>query len=519
MNKKHSYTGGYIVKNNIFSKMIVFSFISIISLDAVNVLAQNPGSPSIIQLIAEGTPEQIQSMISGGANINEQNALGWTPLHAAVNFGKAEIVNILLANNANLNIQDSAGKTPLYMAVESGQKEMVQLLISKRPELNITANNGQNALSLAQTVGLSSIASALQQNGAAMPAPQNVLNPDSFVNNRRGRGGDPQNGQMPGNTGFRRGLGRGNLNPDLNPVPNPVTENPDQPVNSDIVAIQPEVMDVNNVTLDPNEVKGRLQKYDGLEKAVQTVANSSRIGMRQWLITEEDNRSRLITAERSQIEDELAFIKKIADEEKAKKTSEAVDKLLSSARERFLIAAREVRSSTDSQDKQSKSTTTSSRRSTRGTTSTTTSRSTRRGTTSAATGSSATSTTASATKPKETNYKPEVQSEVDTWMNANVTGTTGRLNLMNSIYDRTISELNSIKKIAAEEKAEKTIAAIDGLIVARHDRYDVARKELNKQAQQAPESMPNEMPVDFGIRGQAPDTTMPTPAPGARRGR
>jgi hypothetical protein len=487
-----------------FSRVFIVSFFSIICISTAIVNARNFDAPSLVQVIPEAPIEQIQGMIANGANVNEKNSLGWTPLHAAVNFAKIDIVRSLLDKQADVNAQDNAGKTPLYMAVESGQMEMVKLLINAKANLDITANNGQNALSLAQAIGLNKIAAELEQNGANMPAPQETANQETQENpnSRRGRGNNPQPGQMPGNMGPRRGLRGNQINSNLNnPEINPVAENPEQPGNVDTGEVQSVLDNANNITLDPNEVKARLQKFDGLEKAVQTVANSSRIGMRQWSITDEDNKARLITAERSQFEDELAFIKKTAEEEKAKKTSEAVDKLLSDKKERYIIAAREVKNQTDLQARQNRATSTASRRSTRGTTATT--RSTRRGAAPTVTGVPTTGTT---TQTKETNYSPEVQGEVDIWLNATVTNITGRLSLMDTVNEETYSELNSLKLIASEEKAEKTEAAIDGLISARQQRYDAVKKELEKlNQQQGTTMMPVEIPGPTGIRGQMPE--------------
>ncbi len=102
---------------------------------------------------------------------------------------------------------------------------------------------------------------------------------------------------------------------------------------------------------------------------------------------------------------------------------------------------------------------------------------------------------------------------MDTWTNGNVTTVAGRLTLMDNVSNRIISEINSLKKIAAEENAPKTEAAIDGLIVARQQRYDAMRKELEKLNQQGTITQP----ADTGV--PMPETTVPPTTTRGRRTR
>lgn len=53
----------------------------------------------------------------------------WTPLHAAVHSGNAEVVQQLLAKSACVAAADRRGRTPLGLAVTEGSSEIAQLLV------------------------------------------------------------------------------------------------------------------------------------------------------------------------------------------------------------------------------------------------------------------------------------------------------------------------------------------------------------------------------------------------------
>jgi hypothetical protein len=455
---------------------LLFSLICIFSLNVIN--AQEASGPSLVQAIAESPIDQIKSMISGGANVNEKNSLGWTPLHAAVRFANIEAVKLLLESNADINAKDNSGQTPLYAAVETGQKELVDLLISKKADVNITNSNNENALSLARMVGLKTIEDVLVKNNAVLPVPiiQNQAAPNQEApGNRMGMPGQ-------GMRGNRMGGPRGN---GMNNAMNPENVNPQGDNNTEMPEILQNMNDSNSIALDPNEVKERIQKYPDFEKAVADIVSGNRNVERQWTRIDEDNRTLLVSATRRQFESEMEFVKKVAIEEKALKTSEAVTKLIESRKDKFASITREVRDELNQQEKQSstRTTTTSSRRSTNRTTTTTTTRSNRRGGNTANETQSNADARGASTKEQARKYAPEVQSEIDNWLNADVLNISGRMEIMSTVNDSMTTEINSVKTIATGEKAEKTIAAIDVLLVERQKCYDNSRKALEKEMQ------------------------------------
>ena len=299
---------------------------------------------------------------------------------------------------------------------------------------------------------------------------------------------------------------------------------PDQPVNIDMPAVEDFSNKAINLNLDPNEVKARLQKYEGLEKEVADVADNSRIGMRQWDRIDQDNRALLLSAVRRQYQAELEFIKKTADGEKAKKTSETADSLLTTRRERLTKINREVSDQISLLERQNRGTTATSRRGGRTTTTArATTRSARRGTTTTPEMQPNINMPNTAVQPQESKYDTETQGEVDIWLNATVQNNiSGRIEFMNTMNNMVISEISSLKPIATEENAEKTVAAIDGILIARQQRFSDKQTELQKFLQQQQGTQPiyeiaPVMPNTDSTGQNMPNTTIPTRG-GTRRG-
>jgi hypothetical protein len=118
-------------------------------------------------------------------------------------------------------------------------------------------------------------------------------------------------------------------------------------------------------------------------------------------------------------------------------------------------------------------------------------------------------------QPQESKYDPETQSELDIWLNASVENINGRIEFMNTMNDMVFAEISSLKPIATQENAQKTIAAIDGLLVARQQRFGELQTELERlqQQQQGTQTLYDTIAPNTDTTGQ--DTMTPR----GRRGR
>jgi len=71
----------------------------------------------------------IEALLAAGADVNDANDRGWTPLHAAAYSNQPEIAALLLAKGAALDAEaHGAGGTPLIAALFWGHREVADLL-------------------------------------------------------------------------------------------------------------------------------------------------------------------------------------------------------------------------------------------------------------------------------------------------------------------------------------------------------------------------------------------------------
>ena len=80
----------------------------------------------------------------------EEEKPGVTPLHiASGRINEPEIVDLLVMYGANVNAQDAEGFTPLHMAAIHGNLKIVKKLVDLDADVNIITTDGKNAAELA----------------------------------------------------------------------------------------------------------------------------------------------------------------------------------------------------------------------------------------------------------------------------------------------------------------------------------------------------------------------------------
>lgn len=424
---------------------------------------------TIYQAAVDGDVDRVKALLAEGGDVNEKDPrMGYAPLHSAARNGRKAVVELLLEKGADINAKEKGGRTALCLAVEygrlaAGQKEVIELLLAKGADINATSGRGENALSLAQKKGNTEIEKLLLAKGATGPVVQNAYEDEYY--------GDE--GMSPGGRG-----GRGPATP---------------AVEVDLLA-------------DPTEIQTRIKTFDGLEKGIVDLAKKSATEMKYWGPSRNDNRSYVARAVKKQVEDELAFVKKIAVEEKATKTTAAIDVLVKQRHARHTKVSRalseqrrealqtESSSATGGQfggRSSGRSSGRTSGRSSGRTSGRTSGRSSSRGRYSqgsqgydgggGAYGAGETGRGGRPGRPTE-QVDRATQDAIQRWTQATA---DNKSELAKTVYPQIHAEFAVIRLVAVEEKAEKTTAAIDGILLARQVRFDVYVKiteELKRTA-------------------------------------
>ncbi|XP_053202817.1 ankyrin repeat and SAM domain-containing protein 3-like [Panonychus citri] len=109
----------------------------------------NEISPEMDLLTASsiGDPSLVHKLIQQGANVDQPNESGWTPLMYAAHYGHYNVVKMLIDYGANVNLCESVkGRTPLMLAASCGHTRCLEVLITLgAADIEMTDSQGHNA--------------------------------------------------------------------------------------------------------------------------------------------------------------------------------------------------------------------------------------------------------------------------------------------------------------------------------------------------------------------------------------
>ena len=116
--------------------------------------------------IQAGDRKAALEMIAAGANVNQTQPDGTTPLHWATYRVDRELVDRLLKRGAKANVVNHYGASPLHEAVRVASPELTGMLIEAGADANAANEDGMTALMLAARTGNVTVAEVLVKAGA-----------------------------------------------------------------------------------------------------------------------------------------------------------------------------------------------------------------------------------------------------------------------------------------------------------------------------------------------------------------
>lgn len=110
----------------------------------------NPGA--LLDAVADYDYAAVRRLIDQGANLEERDMDGNTPLNRAARYGYMDIIRCLLEKGADVDTRNSLGNTPLITLVSSygeSRDSIIRMLLEKGANPDIKNNAGKTALNIA----------------------------------------------------------------------------------------------------------------------------------------------------------------------------------------------------------------------------------------------------------------------------------------------------------------------------------------------------------------------------------
>ena len=141
-----------------------FSFLWLIG--SLALIVSGCSTPALHNAVRRGDEAAIRQFAGDGHDIHRTDSGGNTALHCAAIHNRPEGLLPLVDAGANLNQQNRQGRTPLMEAVNAESDSMVALIVSHGADVRIRDDDGLTALHYAARVGLRGAIPALADAGA-----------------------------------------------------------------------------------------------------------------------------------------------------------------------------------------------------------------------------------------------------------------------------------------------------------------------------------------------------------------
>jgi|GEM_PF-3892414 len=88
--------------------------------------------------------------LSKGADVNQADPAGWTPILEASADGSLVVLRLLVSKKANIDVRSSGGLTPLMEAVVNGRVDCAKELLKDGASTNARTRGGMNVFAYAK---------------------------------------------------------------------------------------------------------------------------------------------------------------------------------------------------------------------------------------------------------------------------------------------------------------------------------------------------------------------------------
>ncbi len=134
--------------------------------NGANVNERDADGSTPLMIASENSLPLVQLLIDARASLEARDSRGRTSLHRAAAAGKTNVAGLLLDSGALVNPKANDGATPLLYAVQSGRLPMVELLLAHRAQVDLADSSGTTPLMLASVHESLPIVEALLTAGA-----------------------------------------------------------------------------------------------------------------------------------------------------------------------------------------------------------------------------------------------------------------------------------------------------------------------------------------------------------------
>lgn len=111
-----------------------------------------------------GKADAARLLLDAGAEVNvySKNGFNVQALHSAAAGSHIEVCRTLVAAGADVNARQQAGFTPLHEAAQNGEGELVELFLSAGADPTATKDDGETPADTAETAGHHDLANRLR---------------------------------------------------------------------------------------------------------------------------------------------------------------------------------------------------------------------------------------------------------------------------------------------------------------------------------------------------------------------